>query len=222
MARVAVIGGTGPEGRGLAARFALAGDHVIIGSRQAERAERVADELRAHLGNAAAASEISCAENSAAVSGADIVVLAMPFDGVEALLGELAPALAGRLILDVVVPLRQVKGVFTLVPVPAGSAGELIQQIVPQASVVSGFKNLSAKELWDVEHVLHGDVLLCSDHPEATRELVQRIARMPELRAVDAGALANSRTLESITALLRNLNRRYRATTSIQILGLSS
>ncbi len=220
MARVAFLGGTGPEGLGLAVRFALAGDHIIIASRHAERAQRAADTLRAHLGTAAPGLDLVGHENHDAVRGADIVVIALPFDAVEALLGELAPALKGKLILDVVNPLRNAKGVFTLVPVPAGSAGELIQQTVPDVPVVSGFKNLSAKELWDTEHPLHGDVLLCSDWPGATQLFIDRIARMPHLRAINAGALANSRRLESITALLLNLNRRYHASTSVQISGL--
>ena len=220
MARIAFLGGTGPEGLGLALRFALAGEHVIIGSRQPDRAEHAAESLRQHLGAVASAYEIHGEENYASVRNADIVVVTVPFEAVEPVLAELAPALAGKVSLDVVNPLRLNRGVFTLVPVPAGSAGELIQKLIPQSPVVSGFKNLSAKELMDIEHPIHGDVLLCSDKPNATDYFMDLIGRIPQLRAIDAGALANSRRLESITALLLNLNRRYRAITSIEILGL--
>ena len=218
MPRIAVLGGTGPEGLGLALRFARAGEAVIVGSRHRERAAAAAERVRARVG--VRSPEISGDDNRTAAQAADVVALTVPFDGVEPLLAQIAPGLPGKIVLDVVNPLHVKRGVFALVPVAAGSAGELIQELAPQARVVSGFKNLSAKELWDIEHPLHGDVLLCSEHPEATRYFVELIDRIPQLRPVDAGALANARRLESITALLLNLNRRYHAITSIQILGL--
>ena len=220
MARIAFLGGTGSEGLGLALRFALAGEDVIIGSRQAERAERGAETLRTRLHSAGTAAAVSGRDNAAAVAAAEIVALTLPFQGVEPLLGEMAPALSGKIILDVVNRVVLRDGLFRIIPVPAGSAGELIQALVPRAQVVSGFKNLSAKELLGVNHPLQGDVLLCSDAPAATKYFVSLIRRIPTLRAVDAGALANAQHLESITVLLLNLNRRYRAITSVQVLGI--
>jgi len=203
----------------LALRFAQAGEDIIIGSRQSERAAHAAETLRARL-TSGPARRVDGFENGVAAREADIVALAPPFEGLEALLHQIAPSLAGKIVLDVVNPLHLGGGIFTLIPVPAGSAAELTQKLVPQAQVVSGFKNLSAKELWELEGPLHGDVLLCSDAPQATRYFVELIRRIPDLRPVDAGRLANARRLESITALLLNLNRRYHAITSVQILGL--
>lgn len=220
MARIAILGGTGPEGIGLALRFLLAGEDIIIGSRQSERAEHAADTLRERVATVAPERRISGRDNHTAAREGDIVALTLPFDGVEPLLTEIAPDVSGKVVLDVVNPLRLHRGVFTLMPVPAGSAGELIQKLLPDARVVSGFKNLSAKDLRAIEYPLHGDVLLCSDVPNATRYFSELIGRIPQLRAIDAGALANSRRLESITALLLNLNRLYHSITSIEILGL--
>jgi NADPH-dependent F420 reductase len=112
--------------------------------------------------------------------------------------------------------------VFHLVPVPAGSAGERIQQLLPESKVVACFKNSSAKELMDLSSTLHGDILLCGNFPEANVWVAELVRRLPELRPVDAGVLANAHHLESITSLLMNLNRRYKALTSVQILGLPS
>jgi 8-hydroxy-5-deazaflavin:NADPH oxidoreductase len=221
MARTAFLGGTGPEGLGLAVRFALAGEEVIIGSRQTERAEQAAERLRLHLGRRVPAARVCGVDNAAAARAAEVIVVALPFTGVEPLLTAVAPALSGKIVLDVVNPLQRTRGVFRMQPVADGSAGELIQRLLPRSPVVSCFKNLSAEELWDTEQTLHGDVLLCGDHPEASRYCIDLVRRMPALRAVDAGGLGNAAALESITALLLNLNRRYRAITSVEILGLA-
>lgn len=220
MARIAILGGTGPEGLGLALRFFLAGEEIIIGSRQSERAVHAADTLRGRVAAVAPQRHISGCDNYSAAREGDIVALSLPFGGLEPLLTEIAPEVSGKIVLDVTNPLRLHRGVFTLLPVSAGSAGEFVQKLLPDAQVVSGFKNLSAKELCAIEEPLHGDVLLCSDIQGATRYFAALVDRIPQLRAIDAGALTNSRRLESITALLLNLNRRYRSITSIRILGL--
>jgi NADPH-dependent F420 reductase len=220
MARIAILGGTGPEGMGLGVRFALAGESVLIGSRQQQRAEEAAAKLQDRLRQVGCARAVEGGENAEVASRAEVVALTFPYEGAEAILTALQPALRGKIVLDTVNPMVLKNGLFYLQPVPAGSAGEQIQQWLPDSQVVAGFKNLSARELWDVRQPLHGDVLLCGDFPEATRFFVDLIRRMPELRAVDAGALANAHHLESITTLLMNLNRRYKALTSVQILGL--
>ncbi len=220
MARIAILGGTGPEGMGLAARFAFAGEQVLIGSRQRERAEQAAAKLHDKLRSAGCSSVVDAGENQEIVLHAEVVVLAFPFEGAEPLLTGLRQELRGKIVLDTLNPMVLRDGLFHLVPVPAGSAGQQIQQWLPESPVVAGFKNLSARELWDVPHRLEGDVLLCGDFPEATRFFADLIRRMPDLRAVDAGPLANSHHLESITTLLMNLNRRYKARTSVLILGL--
>ena len=129
--------------------------------------------------------------------------------------------LAGKLVIDVAVPVALRDGFFELAPVPgAPSAGELVQKAVPSARVVSAFKNVSAERLQDLSAALEGDVVLCGDDAAARTEVAALVAKLPGLRAVDAGRLANARYLEAITALLLNLNRRFRARTSIAIVGL--
>jgi hypothetical protein len=217
MRTLAFVGGTGPEGIGLALRFAAAGETLVIGSRVRERAAAAADTIRGAVPGARA---IGCT-NREALARADRVVLTLPFAGLTAFLQAERNGLAGKLVIDVIVPLGLRAGFFELVPVPgAPSAGELIQQALPDAQVVSAFKNVSAERLRDFSSPLEGDVVLCGDDPAARAEVAGLVALLPGLRAVDAGGIANARYLEAITALLVNLNRRYKARTSIAILGL--
>jgi NADPH-dependent F420 reductase len=220
MGRIAILGGTGPEGLGLGMRLTLAGEEVVIGSRRPERAARVAEEGSERLRSVGCTRRLLGAENGRTIAGADLIVLSFPYSGVRELLPQLAAVLAGKVILDLVNPLVLEKRVFRTAPLPAGSAGEEIQSILSESQVVSGFKNQSAEELRNIEKALRGDVVVCGDHPEATARVLQLIARIPRVRGVDAGALVNARSLEAITALLLNLNRRHRAITSIEILGL--
>lgn len=217
MGALAFLGGTGPEGLGLALRLAAAGEPVVIGSREAERARRAADTIRAALPHA----EVQGHANPEALERADRVVLTFPFEGLTAFLGASAAALGRRLVIDVIVPLRFRAGFFELAPVDsAASVGELIQRAAPTARVVSAFKNLSAEKLRDLASPLEGDVLVCGNDPSAREEVAGLVRRMPGLRAIDAGGIENARYVEAITALLLNLNRRHGARTSIAILGL--
>jgi len=220
MGRIAILGGTGPEGLGLGLRLALSGEEVVVGSRQAQRATDAAERARARLVAAGCRTPFSGAENRAAVQGADVVVIATPFAGVAELLPPLAPDLADRLVLDVVNPLIRVNKQFTIEHVPDGSAAETIQRLLPRSQVVSAFKNESAEELNAIEHPVDGDVVVCSDHPDARARVLALVERIPRYRPVDAGPLVNARSLEAITALLLNINRRHRVVTSIRILGL--
>lgn len=221
MGRIAILGGTGPEGMGLGLRFALAGETVVLGSRQAERAVEAARSASARLQAVGTNGSLMGAANGEAVDGADIVVLAFPYAGVDELLPQVAPQLKARIVLDVVNPLVRHNKTFVTASVPEGSAAEAIQARLPESFVVSGFKNESAEELNAIEHPVEGDVLLCSDHPAARKTVVELVRRVPSYRPVVAGALANARALEGITALLLNVNRRYKAVTSIKLLGLA-
>ncbi|MCX8071198.1 MAG: NADPH-dependent F420 reductase [Candidatus Binatia bacterium] len=220
MARIGLLGGTGPEGKGLALRFAAIGEEVRVGSRQKERAQEVAAKLQEKLRSHQLDGTITGGENGEVADWCEAAVLTFPYEGVETLLPPLQPALAGKIVMDTINPMELRDGVFHLMRVPAGSAGERIQELLPASRVVACFKNSSAKELMDLNEVLHGDILLCGNVPEANAWVAQLVRRIPELRAVDAGMLANAHHLESITTLLMNLNRRYKALTSIQILGL--
>ena len=219
MGTIAIIGGTGPEGVGLALRFALVGEAIRIGSRQADRAAAAAARATEQLSGVGCCTRVSGHENTAALEGADMAVLALPYTSVHALLPQLAPRLVGKMVLDVVNAVVRDGGVFRVAN-PGNSAGEEIQHGLPQAQVVSAFKTLSAQELLRIPQPLAGDVVVCSDHPEARARICALVSRISALRPVDAGGLVNARSLEAITALLLNLNRRYRTLTSIQILGL--
>lgn len=216
---IAFIGGTGPEGIGLALRFAATGVPVIIGSRVGARAEAAAETIRAAVPNAQAQGF----ENLEAVARAERIALTFPYAGLADFMAAAREHLAGKLVIDVVVPLTLREGFFELLPVPGGgSVGELIQREVPTARVVSAFKNLSAEKLRKLSARLEGDIVLCGQDAAARAEVADLVAMLPELRAVDAGGIANARYLEAITALLLNLNRAYKSQTSIAILGLRS
>jgi len=214
---IAFIGGTGRQGLGLALRFAAAGAPVVIGSRVAERAAAAAETVRTAVPGAS----VRGYENAEAVARSTRLVLTFPFGGLATFLAAGRAALAGKLVIDVIVPLAVRNGFFELAPVDgAASAGELIQQTVPAARVVSAFKNHSAETLQDIAAPLEGDVVLCGNDAAARAEVAALVGLLPGLRAVDAGGIANARYLEAITALLLNLNRRHKARASIAILGL--
>jgi hypothetical protein len=214
---LAFIGGTGAEGLGLAVRLAAAGQAVLIGSRVRERAVAAAERVRATVPGAQAEG----LENLVALARANRVFLTLPFGALTPFLDRAGAGLAGKLVIDVIVPVVLRDRFFALVPIPgAASAGELIQHRVPTARVVSAFKNLAAEALGDLATPLEGDVVLCGNDRAARREVEALIALLPGLRAVDAGRLANAGYVEAVTALLLNLNRRYGARTSIAVLGL--
>jgi len=213
----AFVGGTGPQGLGLAMRFAQAGEAVLIGSRSASRADEAARRIRAAVPGAVAEG----VENRDAIGRAERIVLTLPAAVLPTFLETARSQLAGKLVIDVAVPVALRDGFFELAPVPgAPSAGELVQKAVPSARVVSAFKNVSAERLQDLNAALEGDVVLCGDDATARAEVAALVAKLPGLRAVDAGRLANARYLEAITALLLNVNRKFRARTSIAIVGL--
>jgi NADPH-dependent F420 reductase len=213
---IAVLGGTGPEGLGLAARLAQSGESVIIGSRSADRAEKAAESLRAKLPRAA----LRGAVNLAAAEAADVAVLAFPYEGVDGTLADCGAALAAKTVVETIVPLKFDGKFFEVGPPAEGSAGEHIQARIRAARVVSAFKHQSAQHLLDLEHRMEGDVLLCGDD-EASKALVAGLVRrIPELRPVDAGELRSARVLEAMTALLLNLNRRHKTRSSVRILGV--
>jgi hypothetical protein len=214
--RVALLGGTGPLGRGLARRLALAGYDVVVGSRDATRAATVAEALRAATGVAVAG-----ALNGVALEGAAICVLAIPADGIETTLAALGPRLVGMLVVDVVVPLAMRDGVVEHAPPPGErSAGEMIQRLLPASAVVSAFKTMPAAALDGPRATVDGDVLVSGDDAAARARVAALVARIPALRAIDVGPLRTVRAVEGITALLVNLNRRHHARTAVRIVGL--
>jgi NADPH-dependent F420 reductase len=210
---VAVLGGTGPQGRGLARRFAAAGIRVVIGSRSAERAEATAADIAA-----GAATDVHGADNLAAATSGDIVVVAVPWDGHAALLAEVADALSGKVVVDCVNPLGFDKqGAFAL-PVAEGSAAQQAAALLPDSTVVAAFHHVSAVTLEDPEVAsVDTDVLVLGDDRDAT-ELVQALAGViPGVRGVYGGRLRNAHQVEALTANLISVNRRYKAHAGVRV-----
>lgn len=213
---IAVIGGSGPEGRGLALRFAMAGYPIIIGSRDAGRASEAAQgllEIKAGL-------PITGVANEDAAQQADWTLLSVPYDGLEATTKALAPYLAGKMVTSVVAPLAFEGGVARAVVVPQGSAAELVAGLLPDSRISSAFHNLSARELLKPDLELDGDVVVCGNDEDARAQTVELAASIKSLRGVDAGDLSNSRYVEDLTALLLNVNKRYKAHSTIKLIGL--
>lgn len=213
---IAVLGGTGKEGGGLALRWAHRGHPVIIGSRSAERAQEAADALNALLDGGA----IRGAANLEAAQGAEIVVLAVPYAAQQATVREVAEALQGKILIDVTVPLVPPKVSRVQLP-DGGSAVEAVQKLLGEGvRVVSAFQNISAHHLTKLGEEIDCDVLVCADDPAAADEVVA-LAEEIGLKAWNAGPLANSVVAEGLTSVLIALNRRYKVPGSgIRITGV--
>ena len=203
---------------GLALRLARAGEKVVVGSRVAERALDAAAKVRAAVPGA----DVEGRENLDAVAAADRVVMTLPVDGLSAFLDRAAPQLAGKLVIDAMVPLTVRHRVAELTSVDgAPSVSELVQQRVPGARVVCAFKNVPSDALQDLSRALESDVLVCGDDDAARADVGALVGRIPGLRAVDTGPLRLARYVEGVTALLVSLNIRHKALTSIAIVGLA-
>jgi len=214
--KIAVLGGTGPEGLGLAIRLALAGEHVLIGSRSSERAVAAA----ASVQQAVPAARVEGLTNEQAAREADAAVLSLPYDALRQALPPLAGLLAGKAVLSPINALAVVNGQLRALDVPEGSAAQLVQVLLPQTLVACAFNHIDNALLRRPDRVLRGDVLVCTDHTAAWELAAGLVRRMPELRPVHAGPLALARYVENFTAVLLSLNRLHRARTSLRIVGL--
>lgn len=216
---IALIGGTGAEGRGLALRFAAAGHDVVLGSRDGARAAMAAAELTATLAAAGITSVVRGTENAEAATTAALAVVVVPYEAHRATLEALAPALAGKVVVDAVVPMRFERGPRP-VEVAEGSATEQAAALLPASTVVGAFHNVAAAALADLGETLHQDVLVTADDAEAKATVSALIASVPGLRAVDAGPLRYAGFVEGITLLLVGINIRYKAHAGVRIDGL--
>ena len=210
------LGGTGPEGMGLALRLGLAGEPVFIGSRDATRAFAVAARLRGQ----GVTSEVRSGLNEEAAEQADTVVIAVPFEAQRIALEHLRDRLRGKTVVDTAVALTRSGGRFDLMHVEEGSAALQAQALLPESKVVAAFQTISAQDLLDTSHSVEGDVIVCADDDAAKALVMSLVEKIPALRAMDGGGLASSRYVEGITPLLLNVNRRYRARTAVRILGI--
>jgi NADPH-dependent F420 reductase len=217
---IAIVGGTGPEGSGLALRWAQAGETIIIGSRDAQRALETAGELSAKAG---ADKKISGTENRFACADAEIVVMTVPFSAHAETLKHIAPSLRpGQILIDTTVPLAaSVGGKPTrTLGVWQGSAAEQAAELVPEGVVVvAAFHNLAADLLKQAGPV-DCDVIVCSDDKTAGRKVRELARKIPGVRALDGGKLENARIVEQITAVLIGLNIRHKGHSGLRITGL--
>jgi 8-hydroxy-5-deazaflavin:NADPH oxidoreductase len=212
---IAILGGTGKEGAGLATRWAIAGHSIIIGSRDPARAHDKAVELR----DKAHKIPIVGHSNAEAAALGEVVVVALPATGLAATLPEVRDACRGKVVVSTVVPLT-FGGPRLFTPPAEGSAAELVQTLLPEARVVAAFHHIAAHELSSTEHPIDCDLLMCSGDAEA-KNVVAELGRSMGLRSLDAGPLTNAGPVEAITAILATINRRYKVKNSgIKITGL--
>jgi 8-hydroxy-5-deazaflavin:NADPH oxidoreductase len=219
--KIAIVGGTGSEGYGLALRWARAGEHVVIGSRDEQRAVAAAAKLQQEIGSTA---QVSGAENQQAVSGADVVVLTVPFQAHAATIRHIKPALKpGAILIDASVPLATAvggKATQTIGVWDGSAAQQAATALKSAASVVAAFQNVSADLLNDTRPI-ESDVIICTDDPQAREVVTELVHQIPGLRALDGGALENSHIVEQITALLITLNIRHKShSAGLRITGL--
>ena len=216
--RIGILGGTGKEGSGLAVRWAQAGHEIVIGSRDAERARTKAAELSGLVAGA----RIQGLGNREAAASADLVVIAVPANGLAATLPEVRAACRGKVVVSTVVPLTFGGPRLFTPPVQGSSAEEAQELLGAEARVVAAFHHIAAHELSATEHDIECDLLVCGGDAEGKKRVGELGASMG-LRVVDVGALSNAGALEGITAVLATINRRYKLKNSgIKITGLPS
>ncbi len=215
--KLAFIGGTGPEGLGLAMRMAAAGHEVAIGSRSTERGQEGARKVR----DAVPGARATGGANADVVAPADVVFLTFPYSGQQATLEVLSAALDGKIVCNVVAPLEFQQGVGAVaLSVPGGSALQEAAAQLPNARVVSAFQNMSAEKLVELDHAIECDVLVCGRDAEAKQVIIGLANQVKGVRGVDAGGASQSRYVEMLTSLLINLNRKHKTQTSIKIIGI--
>lgn len=218
--KIAIFGGTGDLGRGLAINFAAAGHEIIVGSRSQERADQAA----ATLAEAFPSGTFTPRENVAAAQEGDLAVVSIPWEGIEGTIPPMAEALAGKVLISVVNALKFGKSGAMAEPASAlgaASCAHRIQDLAPEAKVVVAYNNLPAAGL-QAQHSLGADVLVCGKSKDAREQVIELTKAIPGTRALDAGPLANALILEGMTAIIINLNKRYGGEASVSISGLEN
>jgi hypothetical protein len=218
---VALIGGTGRLGPGLALRLSRTGLSVVIGSRDRQRAEERAVEVAERVAAAGGDAAIRGATNIEAAVAGDLAILTVPFEAQMDLLPDLATALDGKVVVSTTVPVRfdpQLGPV--AVAVPEGSAAEQVAGLLAGSRIVAGFHTVSSAHLSRLDHALDEDVIVCGDDDGAKAEVGQVAGLLPGVRVVDAGRLGNAHHLEQLTVLLLSINRLSRRSVGVHLTGL--
>jgi NADPH-dependent F420 reductase len=215
--RIGILGGTGPAGSALGARLASIGYEVVIGSRSRYRAMETVDSLRAAW--PALNLPVSAGDNTEAAS-CDVVVLATPWDSAATTAQDNIEQLRGKVVISMANALVRVGGEFQPLLPPRGSVAAHVQAAVPECRVVAAFHHLPAKELGHLGDPIDSDVLICSDDAEATRTAMDIVAHIPGCRPLDAGELSNATAIEAFTAVLLQLNVRYKTRVAPKLTGI--
>ena len=211
-----IIGGTGSEGKGIALRLCSMGLNVAIGSRDKHKAKSVAQEISKILPEAKLEYDL----NSLICKSSDILFLATPYTAQKSVLQTNVNQLTEKILINVVAPIDFKNGKFSALSVPEGSAAKQTQKLLPQTKVVSAFQTISATHLAEINSEIKSDVIVCSDFEDAKTFVINLIAKIPTLTPIDGGGLENSVYVENFTALLLNINKRYKTLSSIKILGV--
>lgn len=215
--RIGILGGTGPAGRGLAARLASIGYPTVIGSRSKYRAMEVRDSLVEQWPGLA---ELLEAGDNAEAADCDLVVIATPWDSAAGTAQENADALAGKIVISMANALVRVNKEFQPLVPPRGSVAAHVQAAVPKCRLVAAFHHLPATELGQIDHPIDSDVLICGDDSSAVREVSEIVAKFPGCRPLDAGELSNATAIEAFTAVLLQLNVRYKTRVAPKLTGI--
>ncbi|MDQ3680631.1 MAG: NADPH-dependent F420 reductase [Actinomycetota bacterium] len=214
---VGVLGGTGPAGKGLAARLASVGVGVVIGSRSQERAETACRSIQERW----PARRLSVAPgDNAAAAEADIVVVATPWEASAATAASVAKQLDAKVVVSMANAITRMGHEFEPLVPPRGSVAAHVQSAVPGALVAAALHHLPARSLADLDTPVESDVLICSDHPSAYEVTAELVDLIPRLRPLNAGSLSNAAPIEAITAVLLQLNTRYHTKTAVRFTGI--
>ena len=215
--KIGIIGGTGPAGKGLALRLSSVGYEVEIGSRSSGRAAEVVEDTLEPWRDCDY--KLSGVSNEEAAR-AETVVLATPWDSCAPTAKEFRELLKGKLVICMANALARVGNEFHALYPPRGSIAADVQAAIPLSRVSMAFQHLPAKELGEIEHNMEGDVLVCADEQDSIAATIEIVEKMPNLRGLDCGSLANAAPVEAFTAVLLQLNRLYKTRSSVRITGL--
>lgn len=215
--KIGILGGTGPAGSALAARLADAGYEVIVGSRSKYRAMEKVDELLEQWPGRNLAIE---AGDNAMAASADVVVIATPWDGATQTAASVREHLHGKVVISMANALTRIGKEFQPLVPPRGSVAASVQAVVPDCKVAAAFHHVPAKELGDLKHPVESDVLVCSDHADAKTQCMKLLTEVPGLRPLDAGDLTQAAPIEAFTAVLLQLNIRYKTRVAVKFTGI--
>jgi NADPH-dependent F420 reductase len=215
--RIGILGGTGPAGTALAARLGSCGFDVVVGSRSKYKAMEIVDGL---LGQWKERKLPIVASDNAGAADTDLVVIATPWDGATQTAVSVEKQLRGKVVISMANALTRIGKEFQPLVPPRGSVAASIQAAVPSCQLAAAFHHVPAKELGDLDHPIESDVLICSDHRRATDATAEIVAKIPNMRPLDAGELSLATPIESFTAVLLQLNVHYKTRVAVKFTGI--